>query len=85
MTRKLTWRCDQANFFRRMQKGEVFTYADAFDLDMVRELAYNQGRMIEYCPPGTDEYRCHGCNTCVVSWVQRDDREPVATWRPYLL
>ena len=80
MVKKLTMYSDQPGFFRRLRKGEVFTYSDGFDLEMVFGLAHEQGRMVEYCPPSTPEYREHGSNTCRVTWVKQH-RVPPQGWR----
>lgn len=69
--RKLTIHSDLDGFFRRMKRGDVFTYSDGFDLETVFSLAHDQDCMVQYCDPSTLEYRRHGCNTCRVTWVKR--------------
>lgn len=81
MVKRLTIYSDLYGFFRRLKKGDVFTYSEAFDLDTIYELAHEQGRMVQYCDPSMPEYREHGCFTCRVTWTKRNaSASPAVRW-----
>ena len=68
--RKLT-EANKATFFILVEKGEVFTFSEAVDLQTVFRLAHELGWFIAYEPPGTKNYRDHGCLTCKVLFPTR--------------
>lgn len=65
MAKKLTLK-NVDTFFDNVEKGEIFTYSNQFNLQHVRSSAIRKGWMLEYCAPKTKEYNIHGTNTCVV-------------------
>jgi len=60
-----------STFFPKLKVGEVFTYSQVFDLKSVKKIADAFGVTIEYCAPGSEEYKNFGCFACKV--VAKDD------------
>jgi len=57
----LTPSCEH-NFFERCKAGKVYTYFHSYYMiECVRTLANKKGVIIEYCKPGTPEYKQYGC------------------------
>lgn len=54
---------------KEMPEGALFEYSDALLLEDIYRLAFEQGRMVSYCQPGSDEYRHYGSNVCRVTYV----------------
>ena len=50
-------------FFDSLKEGELFRYSDAYILEEVRKMGERRGVTVEYCPPGTHEYKTYGCMT----------------------
>jgi hypothetical protein len=64
-TKKLTEN-NEKEFFQTVSVGEVFTYSNSFIPQEIKKLAKENGLKVEYCKPGTSEYKAHGCHTMVV-------------------
>ena len=61
---KLT-RQNQHKFFgKSVNHGDLFSYSGAFLLRDVGHLAKKAGFWIDYCKPGTQEYKMHGSQVC---------------------
>lgn len=60
--KKLTMR-NLDTFFENIKEGDIFTYSEAFNPQEIVELAAKKAVRAEYCPPGSPEYRSHGCFT----------------------
>lgn len=61
---KLT-RQNQHKFFgKNVNHGDLFSYSGAFLLRDVGHLAKKAGFWIDYCKPGTQEYKMHGSQVC---------------------
>lgn len=64
-TKKLTEN-NEDNFFQSLVVGEVFTYSTSFIPQEIKKIAIENCLRVEYCKPGTSEYKSHGCHTMVV-------------------
>jgi len=53
-------------FFEQLEEGEVFTYSDGYLFKEVQKMAERRAVNIEYCQPGTIEYKLYGCMTARV-------------------
>lgn len=74
------------SFFDNIKKGELFTYSTNMLLTDVRQVAIQNGWMIQYYPPGTPEYKEHGSQTCkVVQRLRWIDAEKICELRNYLI
>jgi len=50
-------------FFETVKEGEIFRFSDGYCLEEVRKMAERRGVKIEYCPPGSYEYKQYGSMT----------------------
>lgn len=57
-----------STFFRRLTRGDIIIYSEAFLLESVYKLAYKNGWLINHFPPGTEEYKKYGRFTCKAMW-----------------
>lgn len=57
---------NEESFFEICHEGMVFNYSQAFFPKDVRKIAEKHGVVVEYCEPGTPEYKEHGCHTMKV-------------------
>jgi len=55
-------------FFSKLSRRDIIIYSEAFDLEGVYKLAYKHGWLINYYPPGTEEYKKYGPLTCRAMW-----------------
>jgi hypothetical protein len=56
-------------FFSKLSPGEIFTYSDFFFPRDIVKIALQEGIRVSYCPPGSEEYKKHGCYTMKVGGV----------------
>ena len=64
-TKKITLNNEKV-FFDNVYPGMVFTYSEAFSPQELTKLAAAKNVNVEYCRPGTPEYKQHGCFTMKV-------------------
>lgn len=58
-----------SKFFTTLMRGDIIIYSpEAFLLEDVYKLAYRNGWLINYYPPGCDEYHKYGEFTCKAMW-----------------
>lgn len=68
VVKRLT-RDNVSKFFSKLTRGDLIIYDPVtFQLEDVYKLAYKSGWLINYFPPGTDEYEKYGCFVCKALW-----------------
>ena len=61
--RYMSMNADLDKFFATLDEGELFRYSDCYILPEVKKMGERRGVTVEYCPPGTPEYKTYGCFT----------------------
>lgn len=66
--RRLT-RENSSRFFRQTERNDIIVYdPKTFDLEDVYKLAYKNGWLLTYFPPGCEEYNQYGSATVKAMW-----------------
>lgn len=63
------------NELKRINIGDVIKYNDGYNPYEVTQLALKRGYTVEYCEPGTPEYKEHGCQTMKVTGLPTHRQE----------
>ena len=77
---KLTIKNQHEFFGYKVNHNDLFSYSTAFMVKDVEVLARKHGFWIEYCPPGSKEYKMHGSMVCyaygiVAAEMERNSEE----------